>query len=124
MKLRDLDAQFLGNVNAAEKSAMMQDSIDGAQAVLFQCPKCAIGKETGEKDGRRFVRGAHHVKVCFANPRGAPVAPVEYDDNPRWTMEGTSLDDLTLSPSINLDVPENGVDSCKWHGWVKNGDAT
>lgn len=35
---------------------------------------------------------------------------------------GDSIDDLTLNPSINLDIPgqEGG---CRWHGFVKDGDA-
>lgn len=127
MRLRDLDARFLGSVSG--RSAMMQDSVAGAQAVMFQCPLCLQGKPPGQPDGVGFA-GAHYVRVCFANPQGAPVAPEEYDDNPRWTMTGTSLDDLTLKPSVNLDVPwkdAQGVEhpsSCKWHGWVTNGDAT
>jgi hypothetical protein len=125
MKLRELDARFLGNVK--DGSARMQPGISGAQAVMFQCPLCSQGKERADGGG---FKGAHYVRVCFANPQGAPVAPQEYDDNPRWTMTGTSLDDLTLSPSINLDVPwkdAQGVEhpsSCKWHGFVTNGDAT
>lgn len=130
MRLRELDARFLGRVIPAEKSAHYQESLDGAQALMFQCPSCGAGLERGEEDGRRFIRGAHYIKVCFSNPRGAAAAPVEYDDNPRWTIEaGSSLDDLTLSPSINCDIPwknKEGVEhpsSCKFHGWVKNGDA-
>lgn len=123
MRLRDLDAQFIAHVNAATRSSRRQDSIDGAQGIMFQCPKCAEGKERGEEDGRRFVRGAHYILVCFANPVNAPVAPAEYDKNPRWQMSGSSIDDLTLMPSINLDIPGVEHDGCRWHGWVKNGDA-
>lgn len=122
MRLTDLDARLFGRVDANNGVKYMQDELRGAQGVLFQCPKCAIGKERGEEDGRRFVRGAHYIAVCFSNPIGAPVAPQEFDHNPRWTMSGTSIDDLTLSPSINLDVPEN-AGGCGWHGFVTNGDA-
>jgi hypothetical protein len=124
MKLRELDARFFGRVDGDKRSSFMQgDRIDGAQGVMFQCPECAKGKPRSE-DGEGFA-GAHYIKVCFSNPRGAPVAPESYDDNPRWEMAGNSLDDLTLSPSINLDVPGNDgtIQGCRWHGWVRNGDA-
>lgn len=120
MRLRALDGRFFGRVNGGS-CYFEGDQIEGAQGVYFQCPKCAEGKPPGEPDGIGFA-GAHYIRICFANPRSAPVAPVEFDKNPRWTMSGTGLDDLTLSPSINLDVPGNG-DGCRWHGWVKNGDA-
>jgi hypothetical protein len=38
-------------------------------------------------------------------------------------MTGDSLDDLTLSPSVNLDTPDSGPNSCKWHGHVTKGEA-
>lgn len=103
MKLRQLDAAFIGNANAPERSYRRQgEQIDGAQGVQFQCPACAAGKPPADDGG---VQGAHYITVWFSNPRGAPVAPAEMDDNPRWEMKGSSLDDLTLVPSINLDVP-------------------
>lgn len=122
MRLRDLDARFVYDATADGCRLSTVDSVEGAQGVMFQCPKCAIGKETGEEDGRRFVRGAHSIRVFFSNPRGAAVAPPAADENPRWQMSGNGIDDLTLQPSINLDVPgqENG---CRWHGWVTNGEA-
>lgn len=135
MKLRDLDAQF---VYAAQKGGYERsdaNSVEGMQGVMFQCPKCAIGKERGEEDGRRFIRGAHYILVFFSNPRGAPVAPADADlrndgsRNPRWSIKsGTTLDDLTLTPSINCDIPWKDADgiehesSCKFHGFIKNGD--
>jgi hypothetical protein len=130
MKLRDLDAHFLGQ--CTERGFTRQDSIEGAQGVMFQCPSCGAGKEQGEEDGRRFIRGAHYIRVCFSNPRGASVAPdAVAGGKPRWELvSGTSLNDLTLSPSINCDIPwrdDAGVEhasSCKFHGYVRNGDAS
>lgn len=127
MRLRDLDAQFIGR-QVGRTYWRLGDAIDGAQGVRFQCPKCAIGCEAGEEDGRRFVRGAHYVQIWFANPRNAPVADHEADpgseSHHRWTVAGNSIDDLTLSPSVNLDIPNLiAVDHCRWHGWVKNGEA-
>lgn len=129
MRLRDLDARFFGETTGITSRDL--DSIDGAQGVLFQCPSCAVGKERGEEDGRRFVRGAHYIRICFSNPRGAAPASDAYaGGNPRWELvSGSSLDDLTLSSSINCDIPwkdKDGVEHssfCKFHGWVKGGDA-
>lgn len=135
MKLRDLDGHFFGRVDAEKRSCYSQgEEIEGAQGVTFQCPSCAVGKPRGEPDGRGFA-GVHYVRVCFANPRNAEVAPPAFDENPRWEMSGSGLDDLTLEPSINCDIPPSEEEQrwyaehpeavrCTWHGWVKNGDAT
>lgn len=129
MRLRDLDATFIGQ--ATENGYTRQDGIEGAQGLMFQCPSCGAGKERGEEDGRRFIRGAHYIRVCFSNPRNAPVAgDVVAGGKPPWELvSGTSLDDVTVSPSINCDIPwqdEQGVShesSCKFHGFVREGDA-
>lgn len=129
MKLRDLGAEFWAK--ATETGYVRQgDQLAGAQGILFQCPSCAVGKERGEENGRRFIRGAHSLRIPFANPRGAPPAPRSYG-KARWRIvKGTGLDDLTLSPSINADIPwrdQNGVEHpsvCKFHGYVRNGDAS
>jgi hypothetical protein len=123
MRLRDLNARFLKQADPASRSVRLDDGIEGAQGVIFQCPRCAAGKEIVEEEGRRFVRGVHSVRIFFSNPFGVAVAPQEVDDNPRWEVSGSCIDDLTLSPSVNLDLPENGPDCCRWHGWVKSGDA-
>lgn len=139
MKLRDLDAYFLNQVTLIGRHRMAEDSIHGAQGVKFQCPLCASGrdvKQDAEREGRRFVVGAHSILVLFSNPRGAEPAPAEcgmpngqggYD---RWrVVSGESLGDLTLAPSINCDIPWKDPQgaahpsSCKFHGHVTNGEA-
>ncbi len=94
-KLRDLDATFVrhtGDGNFDEVAAMAD-----ANGVMFDCPKC----------------GRHSVLVWDQTiPTGIEPGPG------RWIMTGSSLDDLTLSPSVNLPKIE-----CAWHGWIKNGDA-
>lgn len=55
--LLDLNAEFIRNW--AEKSHRRQESIQGAQGVIFQCPKCAVGKVYAYEAGRGFYRGAH-----------------------------------------------------------------
>lgn len=131
MRLRDLDAHFVYDAQADGGCRMSNsDSVDGMQGISFQCPKCGEEKQRGEEDGRGFIRGAHYIRVFFANPTNTAVAPVEADANPRWTMSGEWLDTLTLSPSINCDIPwkdAQGVEhpsSCKFHGFVRNGDAS
>jgi hypothetical protein len=136
MRLRDLDARFLYDVQPMSSRMSDSASVDGMQGVQFQCPSCGAGKERGEEDGRRFIRGAHYIQVLFANPRNVAPAPADagcddsHGGHPRWMIEsGSTLDDLTLSPSINCDIPwkdAQGVEhpsACKFHGYVKNGDA-
>ena len=123
MKLRDLNGQFIGDVNAAGWSK--KDGIDGAQGVMFQCPLCASrpghGPGTAEPDGKG-CRGVHYVVCWFANPINAPRVPDDLDPNPgRWYAAGTGLDDLTFTgPGACSVLLTSG---CNWHGFVRNGDA-
>jgi hypothetical protein len=131
LKLRDLDAQLIGNARDGAFTRFDTAILtDGVQGVLFQCPKCAAGMDVVEHEGRRGFAGAHYIAIWFANPCNTPVAPQDADAPPhhRWIVSGTSLDDLTLSPSVNLDVVGGGdgsihMDICRWHGWVTNGGA-
>jgi hypothetical protein len=142
VRLRDLDAHFVYEATKAGSRLSDGETVDGMQGVMFQCPSCGAGKpievdrerETGGRP-RRYVVGAHYIRVFFANPRGVAVAPADADlrndgtPNPRWQMSGATLDDLTLTPSINCDIPwkdKEGVEhpsSCKFHGYVTKGDA-
>lgn len=137
MKLRDLDGRFVFAAHKGGSELSDQSSIDGTQGVMFQCPSCGAGLERGEEGGRRFIRGAHYIRTFFANPRDVEVAPADADlrsdgtPNPRWEIvSGSTLDDLTLSPSINCDIPwkdKDGVEhpsTCKFHGYVKNGEVS
>jgi len=111
MKITDLDAQFLV---PTEKGHRFVATIEEASGVIFQCPKCGKDAERGEEDGRRYVVGAHYVVCWFAGK-----VPKDITPGPgRWTVSGSSLENLTLSPSVFL----NG-EGCGWHGWVQNGDA-
>lgn len=123
MKLRDLDAHFIGKWT--KNSYRRLPGIHRAQGVVFQCPKCAEGLEQGEEDGRRFYRGAHYIICWFRNPRGAKPVPDDADPKPgRWWAEGTCIDDLSFTlgdPPIKNSVLLLG--GCKWHGFVENGEA-
>lgn len=106
MKLRELDAVFIGHVDFVSASFREQDTINGAQGVMFECPLCH----------------GHQVLVWFKNPIRAPIVPDHFKPGPyRWETSGSSLDDLTLIPSVNLDVEPDSP--CKWHGYVTNGEA-
>jgi hypothetical protein len=105
-RLRDLDGQFLKNCKDDGSKFRTDDGVlaPDVQGVLFMCPLC-----------RR-----HYVQVWFEG-RGVPASATP---TPRWRATGTSLDDLTLSPSINLDVPQaRAAGGCLWHGFVTNGEA-
>lgn len=111
------DAQFLGEMTVTGHKYI--DGIDGAQGIFFWCP-CGFGKPEFPLDGGR----PHGVIVPFRNPRNAPqlapdVGPHSRnnpDAHPRWTVSGTGLADLTLSPSIDVGAPG----SC-WHGFITDG---
>jgi hypothetical protein len=120
-KIRDLDGTFLSNANAVAGTFREQPEMAGAQGVMFQCPVCSQGKEAvTTQSGRQAVMGAHYVICWFKG-----MVPDEMKPGPgRWDASGTGLDDLTLNPSVNLDLPDNQPGSCKWHGWVQNGVAT
>lgn len=135
MKLTDLDAQFLDRVELTSHYRRESELLVGAQGIMFQCPSCAVGKAIAEDDeqpGRHYIIGAHYIQVLFSNPQGVALPAPECGvvdatgtNHPRWAIvSGTSLADLTLSPSIDCNIPHKGVpSSCNFHGYVKNGDA-
>ena len=123
MRLCDLDAQFVGEWRPG--GYVRLTSVQGAQGILFQCPGCAAGKPRAEDGG---IAGDHYVLCWFVNPvGGALVVPASESPGPgRWTFSGSSIDDTTLSPSVNCDTHPTiqHPGDCHWHGWVKAGDAT
>lgn len=123
MRLADpwFDAHFIGEVSADGKQYRKIETINGAQGLLLWCP-CGYGKAEFPLEGGR----PHGVLVVFSNPRNAPVPPADFgphsksDPNvhPRWTMSGNAIEDLTLTPSVDVGKP-----SC-WHGHITNGEVT
>lgn len=105
IRLSALEAEFL-----LLKDDGSREHVDFAQAqgVMFLCPLCF------ERNGGNV--GTHAVAVWF---RGRDVPDSETPGPGRWEASGTSIEDLTLSPSVHL-TSQHG---CGWHGWVKNGAA-
>jgi len=89
------------------------DTLAEADDFVFLCPLC-FAKNNGPV-------GTHMVMVSFAG-RNIPdeAGSRGTDGKPtRWTVSGTGLDDLVLTPSIALNPsapPESKV--CRWHGFV------
>lgn len=113
MRLRDLDAHFIGKAKIEEEDVRSYErlpGIEGAQGIMFQCPKCA-------------GTSGHYVICWFATPVNAPRVPDKVNPGPgRWNPQGFSIDDLTFVPPGAVSVQLLG--GCNWHGFVKNGDAS
>src|ERR1700722_15631365 len=118
MKLRDLDGHFL-KLCPDKRSMDRVEALADADGVMFQCPQCAQGKETGKReDGLGFARGAHYVICCFV---GKVAEAVEPKPGP-WNPSGTGLDDLSfVGPRAASVLITTG---CRWHGFIRNGEAT
>lgn len=102
MKLKDLNAEFVGaggpGITNADGSTPERRSGVG---VIMDCP-------CGECDEHR------RLFVPFRNPiDGGP--PMKY--GALWERTGDTIESLTLSPSVNR------LDGCRWHGWIRNGEA-
>jgi hypothetical protein len=111
MKLTDLEAEFLKIESPT--SFRMVDSLAEAHGVSFLCPKCfaANGGPVGT-----------HTVICWFNDRGVPS---DLDPKPgRWNPGGTGLHDLTFVGPGAASVLLQSPTGCRWHGFVKNGDAT
>lgn len=129
MKLTELDAMWCYQSSATGARVRREGDITGAQGVMFQCPVCGFDKPQGvSTPGRHFIEGAHYIRVWFANPPSALVAGPDVDPATpaRWTVaSGTTLDSLTLVPSINCDIPDRRTgepSTCKFHGYVTQGN--
>ena len=104
--LRELAARLVVHVVHEDDRALHPvTALADAQGVLFLCPACfaAHGGPVG----------THSILVWFA---GRSV-PDDATPAPRWAASGTSIDDLTLSPSVQIEC------ASAWHGFVTNGAA-
>jgi len=95
MRLTELDPNFLHY--APDATRCFVDQLARANGVIFLCPVCQGSK-------------AHYI-LCWT----AAVPQTEAPHGGRWTLSGSSLADLTISPSVAL------VDGCRAHFWVQDG---
>ena len=106
LTLRDLHAQLL----TYERDGLGRvfhhkvGTLPHAQGMVLYCPKCFA-----EHEG---PIGTHQLALWFEH-RGVPAFATP--GPARWTITGTSLDDLSLAPSIAV---QGG---CEWHGFIKRG---
>lgn len=105
-KLRDLDARFVG---AGGEGVFKADGSPAPKrkgvGLSFKCP---CGKTHDEYD---------RVYVGFENPIDG--GPTLDGRAPKWHRTGETIDDITLTPSIQRMDPGG----CRWHGFVTNGEA-
>lgn len=108
VRLRDLDAVLVTVDPGDSRQYHYSRHGESIHGVEFDCPTLGHGER---------------ILVWFKNPigpsgPGSGGLPVRPDVGPlaRWTVvSGTTVDDLTLSPSINVHGD--------WHGWIRNGCA-
>jgi hypothetical protein len=106
MKLTDLEPSFLKITG--EHSHKRIDTIQGADGIVFLCPKCF-------SDNAGTDKGVHSI-ICW-QPH-VPLTSTKSGPG-RWNFQGTSYADLSLvngSSSIAL----NG--GCQAHFFIKNGN--
>lgn len=104
MKLRDIqDVSFVAI--GQDGSFQYLSDITGAHAILFECP-C----------------GQHSNLIAFEPTVDTEPTTLSglSNNGGRWKRTGTTLDDLTLSPSIAVRTGKS-MEEC-WHGWITNGE--
>jgi hypothetical protein len=109
MRLSDLKSEFL--VITGENTHQRCASLAQAQGVMFMCPKCF--------EANRSPVGTHWVLCWFAG-RGVPDNRVPIPG--RWHPHGTEIDDLTFVGPGAVSVLLTA--GCRWHGFIRNGEAT
>ena len=110
MRLRDLQAQFIGNLAPDDSFETLDVPFHKAQGVMFLCPKCF------------HTQGGHigtHSVICWFRGRGVPDATLPGPG--RWNPSGTGLDDLTFVGPELTSVQLTG--GCAWHGHIAQGEA-
>jgi Family of unknown function (DUF6527) len=118
MRLRDLDAHFIRYFQESAEDMFKRgvavpadmfrkvETLSEADGIRFLCPK-SFSAHGGPE-------GTHSIQVFFAGSSVPPhLGRNSKGETVRWTATGRSLDDLSLTPSIQ----EEG-DVCKWHGFV------
>ena len=100
MKLRELRGRLIKIVDFGPKQSFASvEKLEDADGVFFVCRVCENG----------------HGVICYFKGH----VPDDWRPGPgRWNAHGTTIDDLTLDPSVDL------TPVCSWHGWIQNGEVT
>lgn len=102
--LRELGARFIKIVAPDQRRTI--DTVEGADGVIFMCPKCYEDEPVG-------AIGTHSI-VCWQ-----PHVGQEHTPKPgRWQLVGTTIDDLSLVADSSSVKIEGG---CEAHFHVRNG---
>jgi len=80
------------------------EKVEEAQGLEFNCPRCSNGHSIHVAFRDRGVLDHHGSRDSSGNPT-------------RWAVSGTSLEDLTLSPSVDCTISNPNC----WHGHITNG---
>lgn len=108
MRLSDswFEAYFITDGSVPGMKRRHVATLAEAQGLVLFCP-CQYGTDQG-----------HGLVVPFKNAPEHNFGVVARDGitRPKWETTGSSLDDLSLNPSVDVGTP-----SC-WHGWIQNGE--
>lgn len=115
MKLIELEPQFIRHeLRDNQKIDVHVQTLKAATGIFFLCPVCYL-KNSGPI-------GTHGIIVTF-NGRDVPDELGSHNKEglpSRWNVTGSSYDDLTLAPSIDISRDLPG----EWHGFITNGEVT
>lgn len=109
--LKELEAEFIKLTSPDGSTLLRIDNLKDADGITFLCPKCF---ETNKGN-----IGTHWV-ICWWVGIDLKISPKPG----RWTPSGTGLDDLTFIPSPGRSCSVLLTAGCKWHGFVKDGEAS
>lgn len=130
------EARFYGFISAdgshwnVHPETKQPIALADAQGLELWCP-CGIDArdENGELNyplDLSLNKGRPHgVMIPFANPPSGIPCPPDHgpfsrdgQSHPRWTVSGSGLDDLTLTPSVAV----GPADKECWHGFITAGE--
>jgi hypothetical protein len=105
MRLSVLEAELVTLIEPTGWKAA--EDVASASGLIMLCPGCF------EKNGGAV--GTHSALLWFR----ARAVPTHLQPGPgRWYATGTSIENLSLTPSVVIGDP-----AC-WHGWIRAGETT
>lgn len=117
MKLIDLEPTFY--IWKSDNLYERTDKFTEADGIGFLCPKCYTDNPREDKTITT------HSIICWKRHIPQTTPPTLG----RWNFSGTDYNDLTLTPSVNLDIRnEDGTrkypNECNAHFHISNGEIT